>query len=47
MLRRVAEGVLVHQSLLLHNNAVVVEGETGVLLIDPGAHGRRDVLPRQ
>lgn len=36
MLRRVADGVLVHQSLLLQNNAVVVEGETGVLLIDPG-----------
>nr|WP_239524076.1 MBL fold metallo-hydrolase [Geodermatophilus normandii] len=33
---QVAEGVLVHQSELLQNNAVVVRGRTGVLLIDPG-----------
>lgn len=36
MLARVAEGVLVHQSALLQNNAAVVEGRHGVLLIDPG-----------
>jgi len=36
VLRRVAEGVLVHQSPLLRNNAVVVHGEAGVLLVDPG-----------
>ena len=39
MLRQVAEGVLVHQSELLQNNAVVVQGRAGVLLIDPGIHG--------
>ncbi|AQS70799.1 MBL fold metallo-hydrolase [Streptomyces pactum] len=36
MLRQVAEGVLTHRSELLENNAVVVQGPTGVLLIDPG-----------
>ena len=36
MLKPVADGVLVHQSALLENNAVVVEGDTGVLLVDPG-----------
>jgi glyoxylase-like metal-dependent hydrolase (beta-lactamase superfamily II) len=36
MLTRVAEGVLVHQSALLENNAVVVQGRAGVLLIDAG-----------
>ena len=39
MLRQVAEGVLVHQSELLQNNAVVVRGRAGVLLIDPGIRG--------
>ena len=39
MLRLVAEGVLVHQSELLQNNAVVVQGRAGVLLIDPGIQG--------
>jgi glyoxylase-like metal-dependent hydrolase (beta-lactamase superfamily II) len=39
MLRRVAEGVLVHQSELLQNNAVAVQGRAGVLLIDPGITG--------
>ncbi len=39
MLRQVAEGVLVHQSELLQNNAVVVQGRAGVLLIDPGIRG--------
>ena len=36
MLTQVAESVLVHQSELLQNNAVVVQGRAGVLLIDPG-----------
>jgi glyoxylase-like metal-dependent hydrolase (beta-lactamase superfamily II) len=39
MLRQVAEGVLTHQSELLQNNAVVVQGRAGVLLIDPGITG--------
>ena len=39
MLRQVAEGVLVHQSELLQNNSVVVQGRTGALLIDPGIRG--------
>ena len=39
MLRPVAEGVLIHQSELLQNNAVVVQGRAGVLLIDPGITG--------
>jgi len=39
VLRRVAEGVWVHQSELLQNNTVVVQGRAGVLLIDPGIQG--------
>jgi glyoxylase-like metal-dependent hydrolase (beta-lactamase superfamily II) len=39
MLKQVAEGVLVHQSELLQNNSVVVQGRSGVLLIDPGITG--------
>jgi glyoxylase-like metal-dependent hydrolase (beta-lactamase superfamily II) len=39
MLRQVAEGVLVHQSELLQNNTVVVQGRAGVLLIDPRITG--------
>ena len=39
MLKQVAEGVLIHQSELLQNNAVVVQGRSGVLLIDPGITG--------
>lgn len=39
MLRQVAKGVLVHQSELIQNNTVVVEGRAGVLLIDPGITG--------
>ncbi|HEY5842830.1 MAG TPA: MBL fold metallo-hydrolase [Mycobacterium sp.] len=39
MLTQVAEGVLVHQSELIQNNAVVVQGRAGVLLIDPGIQG--------
>ena len=38
-LTQVAEGVLVHQSELLQNNAVVVQGQAGVLLVDPGITG--------
>ena len=36
MLRQVAEGVLVHESEFMRSNAVVVQGQTGVLLIDAG-----------
>jgi glyoxylase-like metal-dependent hydrolase (beta-lactamase superfamily II) len=36
VLRKVAEGVLVHQSEVLQNNCVVGEGRAGVLLVDPG-----------
>ncbi|MQA12191.1 MAG: MBL fold metallo-hydrolase [Pseudonocardiaceae bacterium] len=39
MLRQVAEGVLVHQSEVLQNNSVAVQGRSGVLLIDPGITG--------
>lgn len=39
MLTQVAEGVLIHQSELLQNNAVVVQGRSGVLLVDPGIRG--------
>lgn len=43
MLTQVAEGVLVHQSELIQNNAVVVRGRAGVLLIDPGITGNEMV----
>ncbi|HET7521537.1 MAG TPA: MBL fold metallo-hydrolase [Candidatus Limnocylindria bacterium] len=36
MLRQVAEGVLVHRSELLQNNSIVVQGQAGVLVVDPG-----------
>ena len=36
MLRQVAEGVLAHESEFIESNAVVVQGEAGVLLIDAG-----------
>jgi glyoxylase-like metal-dependent hydrolase (beta-lactamase superfamily II) len=39
VLRQVAEGVLIHESEFLQSNAVVVQGGTGVLLIDPGVQG--------
>jgi glyoxylase-like metal-dependent hydrolase (beta-lactamase superfamily II) len=39
MLHQVAEGVLTHQSELLQNNAVAVQGRAGVLLVDPGIRG--------
>jgi glyoxylase-like metal-dependent hydrolase (beta-lactamase superfamily II) len=36
MLTRVAEGVFVHESEFLQSNTTVVQGRTGVLLVDPG-----------
>lgn len=39
MLRRVADGVLIHQSEFIQSNAVVVQGSAGVLLIDAGVRG--------
>lgn len=36
MLKQVAEGVLVHESEFIQSNSIVVQGRTGVLLIDPG-----------
>ncbi|MER7057246.1 MBL fold metallo-hydrolase [Streptomyces sp. NPDC000351] len=39
MLNQVAEGVLIHQSELLENNTVVVQGRDGVLLVDAGTTG--------
>ena len=39
MLTPVAEGVLIHQSEFCQSNTVVVQGEAGVLLIDPGVLG--------
>ena len=36
---QVAEGALTHQSGLLENNTVVVQGRASVLLIDPGIQG--------
>jgi glyoxylase-like metal-dependent hydrolase (beta-lactamase superfamily II) len=36
MLKKVAEGVLVHESEFISSNAVVVQGASGVLLVDPG-----------
>jgi glyoxylase-like metal-dependent hydrolase (beta-lactamase superfamily II) len=36
MLKQVTEGVWVHESEFLQSNAVVVQGNAGVLLIDPG-----------
>jgi glyoxylase-like metal-dependent hydrolase (beta-lactamase superfamily II) len=39
VLRRVADGVLIHESEFLRTNAVVVQGRAAVLLIDPGVRG--------
>ena len=47
MLTQVAEGVLVHQSELLQNNAVVVQGRGRRAAGRPRDHGRRDDLPRE
>jgi glyoxylase-like metal-dependent hydrolase (beta-lactamase superfamily II) len=39
VLRQVAEGVLIHESDFCQSNAVVVQGQAGVLLIDAGIYG--------
>ncbi len=39
MLRQVTDGVLIHQSEFCQSNAIVVQGRSGVLLIDPGIRG--------
>ncbi len=39
MLKKVAEGVHVHESDFCRSNAIVVQGSGGVLLIDPGLRG--------
>jgi glyoxylase-like metal-dependent hydrolase (beta-lactamase superfamily II) len=39
VLNQVAEGVLVHQSELLLNNTVIVQGRSGALLVDAGITG--------
>jgi glyoxylase-like metal-dependent hydrolase (beta-lactamase superfamily II) len=39
VLRQVADGVQIHVSEWCESNAVVVQGQAGVLLIDPGIHG--------
>jgi glyoxylase-like metal-dependent hydrolase (beta-lactamase superfamily II) len=39
MLRQVAPGVLIHESQFMQSKAVVVQGQAGVLLIDPGVQG--------
>ncbi|MGW7335852.1 MBL fold metallo-hydrolase [Streptomyces sp. NPDC054808] len=39
MLKQVSEGVLIHQSELLENNTVVVQGTDGVLVVDAGITG--------
>ena len=39
MLTQVAEGVLVHRSELLANNTAVVQGKSGVLVVDAGITG--------
>jgi glyoxylase-like metal-dependent hydrolase (beta-lactamase superfamily II) len=39
MLKQVAEGVLVHESEFIQSNSVIVQGSSGVLLIDPGITG--------
>jgi glyoxylase-like metal-dependent hydrolase (beta-lactamase superfamily II) len=36
MLSKVAEGVYVHESEFIQSNAIVVQGRSGVLLVDPG-----------
>jgi glyoxylase-like metal-dependent hydrolase (beta-lactamase superfamily II) len=43
VLRQVAEGVLIHESEFMKSNAVVVQGQAGVLLIDPGILGNEMV----
>lgn len=36
MLKQVTEGVLVHESAFLQSNSIVVRGQAGALVIDPG-----------
>lgn len=36
MLKRVAQGVLVHKIEFIQSNSVVLQGRDGVLVIDPG-----------
>lgn len=36
MLKKIAEGVFVHESEFIQSNTVVVQGRDGVLLVDPG-----------
>jgi hypothetical protein len=43
MLTQIAEGVLVRQSRFCQSNAVVIRGDDGVLLVDPGVEGPRSV----
>jgi glyoxylase-like metal-dependent hydrolase (beta-lactamase superfamily II) len=43
VLRQVADGVLIHESEFMQSNAVVVQGRTGVLLIDAGILGNEMV----
>ncbi|MEU9139368.1 MBL fold metallo-hydrolase [Streptomyces sp. NPDC048404] len=43
MLRQVADGVLIHESEFVRSNAVVVQGHSGVLLIDAGVLGHEMV----
>ncbi|MEO9200225.1 MAG: MBL fold metallo-hydrolase [Antricoccus sp.] len=39
MLKQVAEGVLIHESEFCQSNTVVVHGQAGVLVVDPGVTG--------
>jgi glyoxylase-like metal-dependent hydrolase (beta-lactamase superfamily II) len=39
MLTPITENILVSQSEFMQTNTVVVKGDTGVLLVDPGIHG--------
>lgn len=39
MLRQVTDGVLIHESAFMQTKAAVVQGQAGVLLIDPGVTG--------
>src|SRR6185436_3352616 len=43
VLRQVAEGVLIHESEFMQSNAVVVQGQAGVLLIDAGVQSHEMV----
>src|SRR5579859_4647808 len=39
MLTEVADGVWVRQSAWVWTNSIVVRGEAGLILVDPGIHG--------